>query len=393
MVFKNNQISVIHRYKVLFSILLLHLAFFSCFLYYFPYKCDVNIKSSSLAVDDAHIKTPLGVDPNVTVFLGILTVYEKTEIRNYLRDMYKHSNAALARYLGVQESPITVKFILGIPKDKRVDGINEESKKYGDIVLLNITENMEEGKTITFFDWFAENASILRKDDYMLKADDDSFIHLIHYYRDIQDLPRKLTYYGLSLNYSNTDELGAKVYMWGMGYTISRDLVEDIVKFDWVRSNVIGSEDYNVGRWMCKLSREKKYLLHYVGYPHSHGLVRNFPENPFHDLYFDRGINAHRFVDEAILIHRLEKLDDMKTIVDLYLYNDGFPKIKTIRNSTTPGLLTKKEIFQGCWVMDQKKQTWDQARHWTSSLDIYKNWFYEAWGFKEGQWYGYFGPK
>ncbi|CAG8728461.1 7544_t:CDS:1, partial [Acaulospora morrowiae] len=119
MVFKHSQIYAT-RYKVLFSILLLHLAFFSSFLYYFPYKCDVNIKPVSeessaplappppLPMDDTYIKPPPGVDTNVTVFLGILTVYEKTEIRNYLRNMYKHSNTALARYLGVQESPITV---------------------------------------------------------------------------------------------------------------------------------------------------------------------------------------------------------------------------------------------------------------------------------------------
>ncbi|CAG8746748.1 3238_t:CDS:2, partial [Acaulospora morrowiae] len=194
--------------------------------------CGKLVSEGSIAplppmVDDTYIKPPPGIDPKVTIFIGILTVYEKIEIRNYLRDMYKHNNAALARYLGVQESPVTIKFFLGLPKDGKVDKINKESEKYGDMVVLNITENKEEGKTLKFFDWFAENASILRNDNYMLKADDDSFIHLIHYYRDIQDLPRERAYYGLLLNYTLINE-GTNVYMWGMGYTISRDLVMDI---------------------------------------------------------------------------------------------------------------------------------------------------------------------
>ncbi|CAG8702693.1 15910_t:CDS:2, partial [Acaulospora morrowiae] len=174
-------------------------------------------------VDDTYIKPPPGIDPSVTVFIGILTVYEKIEIRNHLRDMYKHNNAALARYLGVQESPVTIKFFLGHPKSEQVDKIKKESEKYGDVVVLNITENKEEGKTLKFFDWFAEN----RNDNYMVKTDDDSFIHLIHYYRDIQDLPRERAYYGLLLNYTLIND-GTNVYMWGMGYTISRDLVMDI---------------------------------------------------------------------------------------------------------------------------------------------------------------------
>ncbi|CAG8642654.1 18822_t:CDS:2, partial [Acaulospora morrowiae] len=378
-----------NRYKVFFTVLLLHLAFASCFLYFFSYKCDVDVGNAieeSLALlppmNDTYIKPPPGVDPNIKIFMGILTVDEKTEIRNYLRGMYRHNNAALAQYLGVQESPITIKFVLGLPKDEYVDEIRQESEKYGDIVVLNITENKEDGKTFKFFEWFAENAN------------DDSFIHLIHYYREIQDLPRKHVFYGLALNYTETNEGEGMVFMWGMGYTISRDLVTDIARSDWARSHVTGSEDYWVGCWICKMAREHKYLVHYVGFLHVGWPVRNFHGNPIHDILFDaNNIDDHRFPDESILIHRIKNVDDFKLIEKIFFYNDGSPKVRVIRNSTTPGLIAKKEIFQGCWVMDERNQTWEEVLDWTQAQDIYKNWFYEAWGFKEGEWQGRYVPK
>ncbi|CAG8583822.1 17331_t:CDS:2 [Acaulospora morrowiae] len=344
-----------------------------------------------LKVDDTYIKPPLGVNRNLTVFIGILTVDKKFEIRDHLRKMYKHNNGALARYLGVNESPVTIKFFTGHPKGKYKAKLEQESKKHGDIVILNIKENMNGGKTLKFFDWFAEN----RNDDYMLKVDDDSFVHLIHYYRDIQDLPRERAYYGFALNFTvhNKDP---DLFMWGMGYTISRDLVMDIVGSRWVRSHAKGNEDNMIGRWMCKVARENKYLIHYVGFTHRgwpNDLFRNFRENPFHDVGIDSKNADPRFPDESIILHRMKSVKEFKAIEDVYFYNDGFPKIRVIRNSTTAGLITKKELFQGCWIMSKKNQTWKQALSWTQARDIYKNWFYEAWGFKEGRWYGHYGPK
>ncbi|CAG8798457.1 3317_t:CDS:2, partial [Racocetra persica] len=96
-----------------------------------------------------------------------------------------------------KKSPVTIKFILGLPEDEYMDKLEEESKMYGDIIILNITENMNEGKTFEYFSWFAKH----REDNYMTKLDDDTFIHLIHYYRDLQDLPRERVYYGNALGY------------------------------------------------------------------------------------------------------------------------------------------------------------------------------------------------
>ncbi|CAG8474815.1 14066_t:CDS:2 [Acaulospora colombiana] len=308
-----------------------------------PVKTKEQVPPAPLKVDDTYVEPPPGVDRNLSVFIGIMTVDKKISMRRHLRKMFAHNNAALARYLGVKKSPVTIRFITGLPRGKYVSKLERESKKHGDIVILNITENMNNGKTLKFLDWFAEN----RKDDYVVKADDDSFIHLIHYYRDLQDVPRERAYYGMALNFT-VPKSDPDVLMWGMGYTISRDLVMDIVNSSWVRSNAVGNED-------------------------------NMNADP-------------RFPDESIIIHRLKSVEAFKNVENLYFYKDKFPKLWVIRNSTTAGLITKKELFQGCWVMQEKNQTWKQALSWTQAQDIYKNWFYEAWGFKEGRWYGHYGP-
>ncbi|CAG8731059.1 11709_t:CDS:2, partial [Acaulospora colombiana] len=328
-----------------------------------PENCATHasiISPLPINVNDAYIKPPPGVDRNLTVFIGILTVDEKIEIRKYLREMYARNSDALARYLGVRESPVTIRFVTGLPRGEYVKRLKKESKMYGDIVMLNITENMNNGKTLEFFDWFAKN----RKDDYMMKMDDDSFVHLIHHYRDLQDCPNA---YGRLFT--------------GMGYTISRDLVMDVVKSGWVRSHTRGNEDNVVGRWICEVAKEIKYLVHYVGFTHRgwpKNLFRNFRENPFHDVGIDAKNADPRFPDESIILHRLKSVEEFKVIEDVYFYKEDLSKLRVIRNSTTAGLITKKELFQGCWVMTEKNQTWAQALNWTQAQDIYKNWFYEA---------------
>ncbi|CAG8798415.1 31656_t:CDS:2, partial [Gigaspora margarita] len=324
-----------------------------------------------LIINDTHTKPPPGVDQNLTIFIGIVTIYEKIEIRECLRKLYTHNNVALARYLGVKESPVTIRFIMGLAKDEYKDKLEEESKMYGDIVILNITENMNEGKTFEYFNWFAKH----RKDNYMVKTDDDSFIHLIHYYRDLQDLPRKRAYYGGVYGGNNRDDNSAYSYIGGAGYTLSHDLVIDIVGSNWVNSNVIGTEDMQVGKWICHVAKKKKYFVHYVGYS------KWIPirQNPIQD--FDENLD----LNEIILIHQLKGIEKCNAIKNAYTkYEEGLPMMKVIRNSTAKSLVTKREIIPKCW---KKKQIWNQTLQ-----NTYKNWFYEAWGFKEGKWYEYYGP-
>ncbi|CAG8450267.1 5785_t:CDS:2 [Acaulospora morrowiae] len=361
-----------YKYCVIFFILcniLFLLYYFSDYLQ----PSDSTVTLSSF-IDDTYIKHPPGVDQNLTIFIGIFTVYEKIEIRNCLREVYTHNNVALARYLGVKKSPVTIRFILGLPKDEHnKDKMEEESKMYGDIVILNITENVDDGKTFEYFKWFAKH----REDNYFVKLDDDAFIHLIHYYRELQDLPRQRAYYGAVYYGKGPDDDRAFSSMGGAGYTLSRDLIIDIVGSDWVISNVNGYEDRLVGDWICYVAREKNYFVHYVGFTTTWKPMRQIP---FHD--FDNDLDLDSSV-EIILIHQLKGIEKWNSMKNTYLeYEDGAPILRVIRNSTTKGLVTKKDIVPECW---KSEQIWNQTLQ-----NTYKNWFYEAWGFKEGK-YSY-GP-
>lgn len=89
---------------------------------------------------------------------------------------------------------------------------------FNDIVVLDTEENMNKGKTFEFFKWANENATVpvyyspknkkkregekrkvgvgFRKVDYVVKADDDSFIVLSELERHLRLTPRENTYWG-----------------------------------------------------------------------------------------------------------------------------------------------------------------------------------------------------
>lgn len=114
---------------------------------------------------------------------------------------------------------------------------------YNDIVVLDIKENMNQGKTHAFFRWANENATIpfyykppnnskrigkltpdnrynniitdsdgnqietynlgFKKADYVVKADDDSFLVLNELERHLRVAPRTNTYWGCKYSYTN----------------------------------------------------------------------------------------------------------------------------------------------------------------------------------------------
>jgi hypothetical protein len=94
---------------------------------------------------------------------------------------------------------------------------------YGDIVVLEITENMNSGKTHAFFSWAAENAMVPsfsssasasynrhigpptpaeRRPDFVAKADDDSFVMLGEMEKRLRVLGKSKIYWGCEFNVS-----------------------------------------------------------------------------------------------------------------------------------------------------------------------------------------------
>lgn len=146
---------------------------------------------------------------------------------------------------------------------------------HDDIVILDMEENMNSGKTHTFFSWAADNATVPdyeypshprtdesanefaalretgvepkpvyrgeKKPDYIAKADDDAFIMLSELERHLRVTPRAKTFWGY---------LVRERFMAGECYALSRDLVEYIRDEPSLRSHVCGKEDKLVSKWL-----------------------------------------------------------------------------------------------------------------------------------------------
>jgi Galactosyltransferase len=67
-----------------------------------------------------------------------------------------------------------------------------ESKAFNDVIVLDCTENMNGGKTYSYF----MNIAKRKKYDFIMKADDDVFIHTPNIAKLIAKLPRKGLYFG-----------------------------------------------------------------------------------------------------------------------------------------------------------------------------------------------------
>lgn len=90
---------------------------------------------------------------------------------------------------------------MGRPPAKFAKLVSLEMEAYNDIVVLDIPENMNYGKTHAFFRWAAENATIEgsvdgRRPDYVVKADDDSFLMLGEIERRLRASPREKVFWG-----------------------------------------------------------------------------------------------------------------------------------------------------------------------------------------------------
>lgn len=84
-----------------------------------------------------------GSPPPFTLLIGILTRPEKYDRRHFLRLIY-----------GTQRPTIDVKFILcSLTKGEQLQRafIALEIMRFGDIITLNCSENMNAGKTYTYF--------------------------------------------------------------------------------------------------------------------------------------------------------------------------------------------------------------------------------------------------
>ncbi|KAG0146490.1 hypothetical protein CROQUDRAFT_671115 [Cronartium quercuum f. sp. fusiforme G11] len=204
--------------------------------------------------------------PPVNVFVGVFSIDSSYERRHLIRSTYarhtKLKNHKTHQYL----NNIQIKFIIGKPKIQNVRKIALEIETFNDIVILDIDENMNRGKTYAYFRWAAENGTIpfyyhsktkstsnsssinqadikvgFKKADFVVKADDDAFIVLSELERHLRVAPRTKTYWGYLIR---------NLFMGGECYALSSDLVDYVATSPEVIKHLTGAEDKKVAKWM-----------------------------------------------------------------------------------------------------------------------------------------------
>ncbi|KAG6890425.1 hypothetical protein C0995_008779 [Termitomyces sp. Mi166 len=119
-------------------------------------------------VDASSTKPPLFPPPDLDsfspagIFIGVFSVDSSFERRMLVRTTWathpRSRDGASEGDDGVGTSRTIVRFVLGQPRKDWERRIKLEMEKFNDIIILPTAENMNRGKTHTFFSWAAINA-------------------------------------------------------------------------------------------------------------------------------------------------------------------------------------------------------------------------------------------
>ncbi|KAL6912003.1 hypothetical protein ACP4OV_000808 [Aristida adscensionis] len=191
--------------------------------------------------------TPATVD--FRLFLGVLTRPEYYERRALLRLAYSLQPPP-------RNAVIDVRFVL-CRLDKEEDRVlvSLEAAAYGDVVVLNCTENMNDGKTHKYFSTLPR---LLAGDgdnpayDYVGKTDDDAYYRLATLADSLRGKARREMYHGFLFPCDIPREYQ---FMAGFGYIVSWDIAEWIAATPelWEDGRDKGRpEDILFGEWLHK---------------------------------------------------------------------------------------------------------------------------------------------
>ncbi|KAJ1305282.1 hypothetical protein OPQ81_000307 [Rhizoctonia solani] len=223
--------------------------------------------------------------PPVGLFIGVMSTAMGTQRRQLIRSTWASHPRSRGGVDGGNfegTSRTVVRFIIGTPSPSVERMIRLENELYGDIVVLPVRENMNEGKTHAYFSWAHERALVPPprhnsgfeanttdtptifprhdpslstsdwvKPDYVVKADDDSFIMLaelearlrIEYSKARVEAPGwdPLVYWGYLIK---------DYFMGGELYALSWPLVSFVATSSVVKTMTIGYEDQQVAKWI-----------------------------------------------------------------------------------------------------------------------------------------------
>uniref|UniRef100_A0A0E0L5F3 Hexosyltransferase n=1 Tax=Oryza punctata TaxID=4537 RepID=A0A0E0L5F3_ORYPU len=201
---------------------------------------------------------------DVRVLIGIQTLPSKYERRNLLRTIY----SLQAREQPSLAGSVDVRFVfcnVTSPVDAVL--VSLEVIRHGDIIVLDCAENMDNGKTYTFFSTVARafntsdgegsGSPAPPRYDYVMKADDDTYLRLPALVDSLRGAARRDAYYGLQMPCDRENFYPFPPFMSGMGYALSWDLVQWVATAEESRRDRVGPEDMWTGRWLNLAGKAK----------------------------------------------------------------------------------------------------------------------------------------
>ncbi|GMH23268.1 hypothetical protein Nepgr_025111 [Nepenthes gracilis] len=275
-------------------------------------KCALISTNSSLSPHDS-LSSGEG---DMRIFIGILTLPDQYQRRHFLRLIYGTQTP-------VAGAQVDVKFVFcNLTKEDQKVLVALEIMRYDDIIILDCKENMNKGKTYTYFSSLPEmlnDSDHLRPHPpyhYVMKADDDTYFRLEHLVKSLKPLPREDLYYGYVIPCTSMDPFVE--YMSGMGYLISWDLVEWIRESEIPKEQLEGPEDKMLGEWLWIGRRAKnRYNAKWAMY--------NYPEPATictHELWPET-IAVHLLKTQEKWVHTLNYFNVTKNLKPSKLYHIG----------------------------------------------------------------------
>ncbi|KZO96769.1 glycosyltransferase family 31 protein [Calocera viscosa TUFC12733] len=186
------------------------------------------------------------------LFVGVFSIAKEYEQR------------AVVRALQTLQSPpsekVVMRFILGRSPNQKLQKLAEnEAEMYGDIVFLDIEENMDDGKTYAYFKWVS-GLPVGEQPRFVLKADSDTFLVLPAVLDTLSHLScSQLVYWGTS--WGSCLNTCYPFYQRGMAYGLSWPLVAWLGSANLPSWATIGMEDVRTGAWFGSLPREAGTLM------------------------------------------------------------------------------------------------------------------------------------
>lgn len=219
-------------------------------------RCAFLSSSSHLSNDSfsnaSEVVVTNSSSEDIRILIGILTLPDQYHRRHFLRMIYGTQSPTGAQ--------VDVKFVFcNLTKEDQKVLVALEIMRYDDIIILNCKENMNKGKTYTYFSSLPE---IFNTSDrpyppyhYVMKGDDDTYIRLENLVKSLVPLPREDLYYGYVIPCRSMDPFVD--YMSGMGYLVSWDIAEWIRDSDIPKNHLEGPEDKVFGAWIREGRRAK----------------------------------------------------------------------------------------------------------------------------------------